>query len=87
MGEIIQYHAEPKRGRLVRNMPGAGGGEVSRFVSRSERERVRLIREARAIYDRIVPPADTLNAQQNMVQGDHLPIGTTNPSRSEGILS
>jgi hypothetical protein len=33
-------------------------GEVIQFVSRSERERLRLIREARAIYDSIFPPAD-----------------------------
>jgi hypothetical protein len=31
-------------------------GEASRFVSESERERVRLIREARAIYDSVFPP-------------------------------
>jgi hypothetical protein len=33
-------------------------GEVVRFVSKSETERARLIREARAIYDSIFPPAD-----------------------------
>jgi len=31
-------------------------GEVIRFVSKAERERARLIREARAIYDSIFPP-------------------------------
>ena len=30
-------------------------GEAIRFVSKSERERVRLIREARAIYEGIFP--------------------------------
>lgn len=40
-------------------------GEVIQFVSRSERERVRLIREARAIYDSIFPPADPASAQQD----------------------
>jgi hypothetical protein len=30
-------------------------GEVVQFVSKSERERMRLIREARAIYDSIFP--------------------------------
>jgi hypothetical protein len=34
-------------------------GEVVQFVSRSDRERARLIREARAIYDSIFPPNDT----------------------------
>ena len=33
-------------------------GEVVRFVPKSELERARLIREARAIYERIFPPAD-----------------------------
>ncbi|MGL9622134.1 hypothetical protein QRQ56_29540 [Bradyrhizobium sp. U531] len=33
-------------------------GEVIRFVSKSERERARLIQEARAIYDSIFPSAD-----------------------------
>lgn len=32
-------------------------GEVVRFVPKSELERARLIREARAIYDSIFPPA------------------------------
>jgi hypothetical protein len=31
-------------------------GEVVRFVPKSERERARLIRDARAIYDSIFPP-------------------------------
>ncbi|MCP3396386.1 hypothetical protein [Bradyrhizobium sp. CCGB20] len=39
-------------------------GEVIQFVSRSERERERLIREARAIYDSIFPPADLASEQQ-----------------------
>ena len=33
-------------------------GDVIQFVSKAERERARLIREARAIYDSIFPPAD-----------------------------
>ncbi|WP_407187062.1 hypothetical protein [Bradyrhizobium centrosematis] len=40
-------------------------GEVIRFVSKSERERVRLIQEARAIYDSIFPPADPANDGQD----------------------
>ena len=34
-------------------------GEVIRFVPKSELERIRLIREARAIYDSIFPPGDS----------------------------
>jgi len=37
-------------------------GEVIQFVSRSERERLRLIREARAMYDSVFPPADPASA-------------------------
>ena len=40
-------------------------GEVIRFVSKSERERARLIREARAIYDSIFPSADPASEGQD----------------------
>ncbi|MHB0771875.1 hypothetical protein [Bradyrhizobium sp. 5.13L] len=40
-------------------------GEVVQFVSKSERERVRLIQEARAIYDSIFPPTDAAGEQQD----------------------
>ncbi|WP_448029351.1 hypothetical protein [Bradyrhizobium liaoningense] len=40
-------------------------GEVVRFVSKSERERARLIQEARAIYDSIFPPADPASEEQD----------------------
>jgi hypothetical protein len=32
-------------------------GEVIQFVSKSERERLRLIREARALYESVFPPS------------------------------
>lgn len=35
-------------------------GEVIRFVSKAERERLRLIQEARAIYDSIFPSESVL---------------------------
>lgn len=38
-------------------------GEVIRFAPKSERERARLIREARAIYESIFAPAEPLNEQ------------------------
>jgi hypothetical protein len=40
-------------------------GEITGFVSKSELERLRLIREARAIYDSIFPPADAVDKQPN----------------------
>jgi hypothetical protein len=39
-------------------------GKVIRFISKSESERFRLIREAREIYDSIFPSADPLSEQQ-----------------------
>lgn len=40
-------------------------GEVIRFIPKSELERARLVREARAIYDSIFPAADAINEQGN----------------------
>jgi hypothetical protein len=39
--------------------------EIIEFIPKSERERIRLIREARAIYDSIFQPASTLGEQQD----------------------
>jgi hypothetical protein len=40
-------------------------GQVIQFISKSERERLRLIQEARAIYDSIFPPADPAGEQSS----------------------
>ena len=40
-------------------------GEVIRFIPKSEIERARLVREARAIYDSIFPPADAISEQDD----------------------
>jgi hypothetical protein len=39
--------------------------DVIRFISKSERERARLIQEARAIYDGIFPPGEPLGQQRD----------------------
>jgi hypothetical protein len=60
-------------------------GEVIRFVPKSERERARLVREARAIYDSIFPPADPVGERQ-----DKTPISrsVSGANRSDaGLLS
>jgi hypothetical protein len=44
-------------------------GEVVRFISKSERERARLIREARANYERIFPSTDAGSAQAGPAEG------------------
>jgi len=46
-------------------------GEVIRFIPKSEPERARLIREARAIYDSIFSPADPVSEQRNKPSASH----------------
>lgn len=46
-------------------------GEVIRFVPKSELERARLIREARATYESVFPSVDAT--------GNALPQGTSTP--------
>ena len=60
-------------------------GEVIRFVSRSERERALLVREARAIYDSVFPPADPVSEQQNRAPVSHTVSGA-NAYRSGGVV-
>jgi hypothetical protein len=43
----------------------ANMGEVIQFIRKAERERLRLIREARANYDSIFPPPDSVNKQRD----------------------
>jgi hypothetical protein len=66
-------------------MFGANMGEVIRFIPKSERERARLIREARAIYDSIFPPADPVREQQNKGPASQTVSGA-NAHRSRGVL-
>jgi hypothetical protein len=60
-------------------------GEVIRFIPRSEFERARLIREARAMYDSVFPPSD-----RESEQGDKVPAGPTvsgaDAHRSDGAV-
>jgi hypothetical protein len=60
-------------------------GEVIRFVPKSERERARLIREARAIYDSIFPPVDPVSERQDWAPVSHTVSGA-DAHRSEGVL-
>ena len=59
----------------------ANMGEVIQFVTKSERERARLIREARAIYDSIFPPADPVRERQ-----DKAPVSGAAAHRSNAGL-
>ena len=60
-------------------------GEVIRFVPRSERERARLIREARAIYDSLFPANDPVSEPQDKATKSHKIVGA-NAHRSDGGL-
>jgi hypothetical protein len=61
-------------------------GEVIQFIPKSERERVRLIRQARALYDSIFPPAEPISKRR-----DQAPAGQTtggaNGRRGDGVVS
>jgi hypothetical protein len=57
-------------------------GEVILFVPKSERERIRLIREARANYDSIFPSADPVSE----ASATHA-IAGANSYRNDGALS
>ncbi|WP_024517960.1 hypothetical protein [Bradyrhizobium sp. Tv2a-2] len=61
-------------------------GEVIRFIPKAERESMRLIREALALYDSIYPPADPASEQQDKATGTDA-ISGDNAHRSEGGLS
>jgi hypothetical protein len=60
-------------------------GEIIRFVSKYERERARLIRRARAIYDSVFPPADPVSERQNNAPVGHTVSGA-NAHRADGTL-
>ncbi|WP_407146104.1 hypothetical protein [Bradyrhizobium sp. ORS 86] len=47
-------------------------GEVVRFISKSELERARLIREARANYERVFPSADGGCEQEDPSDGNSI---------------
>ncbi len=54
-------------------------GEVIRFISESERERIRIIQDARALYHSIFPPADPISEQRDN------PFSGTGTNRSSGV--
>jgi hypothetical protein len=60
-------------------------GEVIRFVPKAERERARVIREARAIYDSVFPPADPVSEPRDKTPISHTVSGA-NAHRSDGFV-
>ena len=63
-------------------------GEVIRFVPKTEREQARLIREARAMYDSIFPPADPISEQQDKAPRSHAghTVGGADAHRGDGVV-
>jgi len=61
-------------------------GDVIRLVTKSEQERARLIREARAIYDSVFPPSDLVRERRDKASKSHMHIGA-DVYRGEGPLS
>jgi hypothetical protein len=57
-------------------------GEVVQFIPKSERERLRLIREARAIYRSIFPQTDPVE-RQDKASASHT---VADAYRSDGVL-
>ena len=60
-------------------------GEVIRFIPKSERERTRLVREARAIYDSVFPSADPVRDLPDKAAVNQT-LSAANAHRSNGIL-
>ena len=60
-------------------------GDIVRFSPKSERDRARLIQEARAIYDNIFPPTDPVREQHDKTPTRHS-VGGANAHRSDGGL-
>lgn len=61
--------------------------EVIRFVPKSEQERARLIREARAMYDSIFPRADPVRERPDKAATGHSVSGANARRSDGGILS
>jgi hypothetical protein len=61
-------------------------GDVIRFIPMSERERIRLIREARAIYESVFPPVDPAGKRREIPPAGHARSGA-DPYRSDRVLS
>jgi hypothetical protein len=66
-------------------MFGANMGEIIRFIPKSELERARLIREARAKYDSIFPQADPVSEKLTKAPVSHT-VGGANAHRSDGVV-
>jgi len=60
-------------------------GEIVRFIPKSELERARLIREARAIYDSIFPSAEPVSEKRSNTPSNRAANGVT-AHRSDSVV-
>ncbi|WP_074120975.1 hypothetical protein [Bradyrhizobium sp. AS23.2] len=70
---------------MAHGWPGANRGEIVQFIPRSERARIRLIREARAINGSIFPSSDPVGARRDTISLSHTAGGATT-NRHDGTL-
>jgi hypothetical protein len=61
--------------------------EVIRFIPKSERERIRLIRQAREAYDSIFPPTDPVSEQRDRTVETNTTGGGNAYHSDGGLLS
>jgi hypothetical protein len=59
-------------------------GAIIRFVSKSELERIQLVREARAIYESVFPSTVAVNERRPPTDRA---VGNANVDRSDGVQS
>jgi hypothetical protein len=62
---------------------GENMGEVIQFIPKSERERTRQIRRARALYESIFPPSDLVSEKRDNTPGSAV-TSNANACRSDG---
>ena len=62
-------------------------GEVIQFVPKAERERARMVREARALYDSIFPSDNPVDEQQDKAPTSHAASGAKVQRGDGGLLS
>jgi hypothetical protein len=60
-------------------------GKVIRFIPKFERERLRLIREAHAMYDSVFPPSQSINEKRGKTPIIHGANGP-NVQQADNIL-
>ena len=62
-------------------------GEVIQFVPKAERERARMVREARALYDSIFPSDNPVGERQDKAPTSHAASGAKAQRGDGGLLS